>query len=181
MWQEDLYFDPLATAPCCGLDLMMEINDSVCLAGQFTCDDSICHFSFQAEPWMSDNQTCPPTWTAAVETADLEVPQVEPEYLSKQACEGSVVRNTFIEVDTPASSPCMSRRRSQSVPRNLGCSDKEPHDDIFVSKPLTETKRSVALKNDIEFVSSAYSLMSNCGSLQTQETAKCVLCLSEFL
>lgn len=182
LWQvEEIYPDPLTISQCCGWDMTMDIDSSVCLAGPFTCDDSMCHFSFPTEAWLSGNQTCATTWTAAVEPAGPQFPQPEPEYLSKKACDGSVVRNTFIEVDTAPCSPNMWRCRSQSVPRNLG-SDKGPCGDTFVSKPVelnVESKPPTALISPSPFWSPRSRCADNSSSVQ--ETAKCVLCLSEFL
>merc|ERR1712000_427841 len=175
LWQvEEIYPDPLTISQCCGWDMTMDIDSSVCLAGPFTCDDSMCHFSFPTEAWMSGNQTCAATWTAAVEPAGPQFPQPEPEYLSKKACDGSVVRNTFIEVDTAPCSPNMWRCRSQSVPRNLG-SDKGPCGDTFVSKPVelnVESKPPTALISPSPFWSPRSRCADNSSSVQ--ETAKSV-------
>lgn len=180
-WQVDeMYPDPFAMSQCCGYDTMMD-NDSVCLPGAFMCDDSICHFSFPTDAWMSDNQACPASsWTAAVETTVPEFPSIEPEYLSKKACEGSIVRNTFIEIDTAPCSPAVSQSRSQSVPRNFGCSHRESHNETFVSKSAPQCSLPAGALP-------AWPLKPGCADMRSFHSlvhvpeTKCVLCLSEFL
>jgi len=122
-YAEDVYTDPLATAQFCASDLAIDMDTSACLPAPWTFDTGMCHFSFPTEAWTSDAQTCVPTWSADVEPAKF--PEPEPDVVSKKACDGSILRNTFIEVASPPSSPGASHCRSQSVPRNLG-SDRTP-------------------------------------------------------
>jgi len=190
-WQaDDLYADPFAT-PCCTLDLTMGLDKSVCLPGPWTFDSGMCHFSFPTEDWTSTNEACAPTWLAAVEAADC--PRAEPEYISKKACDGSVVRNTFIELATPCCSSEASRHRSQSVPRNLG-SDKAPSNDgndndMFITKPLDSNLDIAGGKRQANLMSPkcpapnywAPSHVDNGMSLHLNEPARCVLHIAEFL
>merc|ERR1719316_2175113 len=104
-----------------------------------TCDATICHFTFPAEQWTSCSHPCPP-WAPMPEASETSYPPCpprsprlpfavsEPEY---QACDGSVIRNTFIEVASSPSTPHNSHCRSQSVPRNLGYR-REAQDEMII-------------------------------------------------
>lgn len=149
----------------CGLDLRMDFDAAVCLPTATVCAHSFCHFTFPSNTWMS-NQACPPpAWTPSVESV-CTLSEDEPQYLSKKACDGSVVRNTFIELATHPVSP-HPRYRSHSLPRNHG-SVKSPRDDTFLTKSIRDSSI-----ND--------RTSSKTGGDLVLEPAKCVLRLSHFL
>jgi len=183
-WQmEDLCIEAHWGSMCCGETSVMDCNASICLAEPLLCgahdqfsssqvpwmsEDQAwpsVEFAFPAEVWRSENQVCHANWHVVAETACPAAGQVEPEYLSKRACEGAVVRNTFIEVDAGGlCSPRRARRCSQSVPRNFGCSIKETRDQTFVSRPSMAPTRLPNVN------------LHAC----SQAPGKCVLRLSEF-
>jgi len=184
-WQEeDLYLDTLggfATVQQSALNPIMDFDNSCCMAGGID-SSSTCHFSFPTEAWTSQSRCCAPTWMAAVEPVRSQTCVAAPEYLSKKACDGSIIRNTFIELPT---SPCpeASQCRAQSVPRNVG-SDRAPHDETVIIK-----LPAVDLSMDNLWWTSQMALASPTGTAspswsprcEAQEPTKCVLRLSQFL
>lgn len=185
LWQEqDLYLDTLggfATVQQFALNPVMDFDNSSCVAGGID-SFSTCHFSFPTEAWTSQSRCCAPTWMAAVEPVRPQTCVAVPEYLSKKACDGSIIRNTFIELPI---SPCpeASHCRAQSVPRNVG-SDRAPHDDTFIIKlPAVDLSTDnwgwtpqTALASPTGTASPSWS--PRC---EAKEPTKCVLRLSQFL
>jgi hypothetical protein len=184
-WQEeDLSFDQFSTLTphYCMMDSVMDYDNSACLPGGISSSSS-CVFSFPTEAWMSQNYSCAATWMAAVEPVHSQSMASVPEYLSKQACHGSIIRNTFIESLHSPHTPENSHCRAQSVPRNIG-SDRAPPSDTFITKPL-----SIDLGADHIAWKSHKALVSPVGTAsppwsprcEEVPVAKCVLCLSQFL
>jgi len=184
-WQEeDLYLDTLgsfATAQQCMLDPVMDFDNSFCLAGGID-SSSTCHFSFPTEAWTSQSSSCAPSWMAAVEPVHASTCVAVPEYLPQKACDGSIVRNTFIELPTSPCCPEASLCRAQSVPRNVG-SDWATYDNTFIkpsavdlSMDNLEWKSQLALASPTSTASPSWS--PRC---EAKEPTKCVLRLSQFL
>jgi len=201
---EELYLDSLATSQGGGFDWTMDH----CLAE--ACEASLCHFSFPYEAWTLESPLCGANWAAAGEiplstSATVEEPvhltlaqTHAPECLSKRACDGSVVRKTFIEVASPRS-PGTWHCRSQSVPRNLGhetcfC------DDVFIMEPLAVSNVDGLWKGQSALVSPAATASPWCSPRCVGKNAapswspnevkpmngmcepsKCVLRLAQFL
>jgi len=160
---DDIY----AAFPTCGLEQNLNANNAfACLPVVMPAVSSFCPVTC-SNGWFDNDTACPPSWTAVVEAACTPCVDFEPEYLSKKACDGSIVRNTFIEMVSSPRIPDPSHRRAQSLPRNLG-SNKIQSDDSFLVKPMVAQPAAAV---------SAY----NTEHLQAAESTKCVLCLSEFI
>jgi len=183
---EDLYLDSLATSHSCGLKGAVDV------------DHAVCHFAFPPNTWSLESQMCDATWNSAAESQRLQSSGVEPGYSTGGACDGSIVRKTFIEVSSPVFSPSMLHGRSQSMPRNFGY-ETVCFEDIFaapVELPVADgwkassslisptctaspfwSPRSVDENTAPSWSPSVDMMHGFCA----QEPSKCVLHLSQFL
>jgi len=160
----------------------MDYDTSNCLPGGIS-SSSGCIFSFPTDAWMSENHGCAATWMAAVEPVHSQATATVPEYLSKKACSGSIIRNTFIESLHSPPSQETAHCRAHSVPRNIG-SDRTPLIDTFIAKPLVvdldvDNLAQTFQRAPVSPVGTASPPWSPRG--QDLPGAKCVLCLSQFL
>jgi len=164
------FFDQLSVTEYTSLE-----NCDLC---SMTLDESVVptHFTFPTDIWNFGDEPCPPSWTPTLPSACTPAPVTSPEFLSKQACDGSIMRNTFIEFDSQPSTP-HDHSRSQSVPRDLG--------SLRIDSKVT---RSIVVSRQCEresLVSPAMTASPFWSPRDRQKTdpepTKCVLCLSQFL
>merc|ERR1711976_145182 len=115
-------FESMSMGNFCPYDMTPALDSSMCMAS-VPMDDgmfgAIRHFTFPAENW-DNSQPCLASWALPEAPEEAPAPVLSPEFLSKHACDGSVVKNTFIELASQPNSPCSPRGRSKSVPRNMG-------------------------------------------------------------
>lgn len=157
---------------CLDMDALFGTDFTACPAGNLYGDiaPTFCSSSLVVQASFVDESPCPVLPVATAEPVPAARGVADATYLSKRACQGTVIRKTFIEVASAPQSVGSSYRRSQSAPCRARV-DLEL-DDSQEWKPELAPMSSESM---------CWPLRSEGSCLRLHEPAKCVLRLSQFL